>query len=268
MRETYIHHLERIHRMIIPRLPKPTQNPNVLPDVDDPNFYCKSCQFKYKSRAIYRYHLRQTHKMELTLLVKQSIVDPTISVADTKNPNNTCCAICKIKYCRRTYYQQHMKKFHKDERDIPVNRGRKIPPSNIQPDPNDLNFYCAPCQRRYSAKHYYRPHICLYHPDIKLEKLTRRPCITPLIAEIDAGNAENTVCTICRRDYKSRSNYRNHMHNMHKNGKKEPVVIRKSLDDSSSRYCQLCQKSFSTKWNYPHHARKFHSDIPQKAMQL
>jgi hypothetical protein len=52
------------HKMNLPLLiPKP--NPDIEPDPNDPNLYCKSCDSKYLTSAKYMYHLRYVHKMNL-----------------------------------------------------------------------------------------------------------------------------------------------------------------------------------------------------------
>lgn len=75
-------------------------------------------------------------------IVKQPIFDPTISVEATKNPNNTSCPICKFNYSRKDYYQLHMKKVHKNSINTPSVGMKCVSDPNIQPDPNDPNFYC------------------------------------------------------------------------------------------------------------------------------
>lgn len=110
---TYRQLLEPVHDIIIPRK-KAMPNPNILPNINDLNFYCNSCQLTYSSRSEYRRHLKRIHKTEIAPLVQQPIYDPTISVDDTKNPNNTSCAICKLIYSNKQRYQKHMKTIHKD----------------------------------------------------------------------------------------------------------------------------------------------------------
>lgn len=131
-------HLKRVHN-IIRASSRPTPNPNISPDINDLNFYCKSCQYGFKCRSTYRMHLRGVHKIELESLLKQPIYDPTISNEDTKDPTNTSCVICKIKYSRKSYYRKHMEKVHKDGKNTPVRRIRSTNNVNIRPDLNDPN---------------------------------------------------------------------------------------------------------------------------------
>lgn len=148
---------------MLPKLPRATPNRNILPDVDDPNFYCKSCQLTYKNRTKFRKHIRKIHKMELAHITRQLIHDPTAAMADLEHPENTSCTICMIKYTDKYLYRRHMKRVHQ------MDLNNKVDP-NIQPDPEDPNFYCKPCQRHYSTRKYFRHHIRLFHPSTKLEK--------------------------------------------------------------------------------------------------
>jgi hypothetical protein len=53
--------------MKLERLLKPTfseRNPNAsLPDVDDPNFYCRACELKLADKCSYRSHLKKLIKL-------------------------------------------------------------------------------------------------------------------------------------------------------------------------------------------------------------
>lgn len=69
----------------------------------------------------------------------------------------------------------------------------------------------------------YRLHIRRKHPDVNL--VLKTLIVNPLVVEIDAGNPNNTRCTICERDFGSRGNYRQHMNKQHKNGQRRPASI-------------------------------------------
>lgn len=127
----YRYHLENVHKMVLPRLrqtSRPTPNPSILPDIRDPNFYCKSCQVKLKTLQTDRTHLRYVHRVALPPLIKRATIsDPTISSDDTQDRNKTTvCAICKFQCNSKYTYRHHMKKFHNGERDRPLGRKDKI----------------------------------------------------------------------------------------------------------------------------------------------
>lgn len=93
-------------------------------------------------------------KLELAPLHRAALFDPTISIDDTKNPNNTSCVICKMKYSSIKSFQSHMRNYHSDGRNTPVDRSkhvgckrRKSVNPNIQSDPTDPSFFCRSCRR-------------------------------------------------------------------------------------------------------------------------
>ncbi|KAG2193987.1 hypothetical protein INT47_000775 [Mucor saturninus] len=49
----------------------------IAPDIDDPRFYCRSCDFKFADRKKYRRHLKSFHKMLLPKLAKAIKPDAT-----------------------------------------------------------------------------------------------------------------------------------------------------------------------------------------------
>lgn len=196
--ESYQHHQETVHKINIPKSQRSTSSSNILPDTHDPNFYCKPCQHTYKPLQIYRSHLKRIHNMDLTPLVKKTMYDPTISADVLKDPKNTSCPICKCTYSNRNKYRRHMATIHKDGKNTPVCRNETINSSNIQPDPNDPNLHCAACQRVYSNRQVYRHHLRLQHPNVKMYQIKGgvQSTISPIMAEMDAGNPNNTWCNI------------------------------------------------------------------------
>jgi hypothetical protein len=47
--------------------------PNVEPDINDPNFYCKPYPAKYANLGVFRQHLRLVHKMIIEPLRKRRV---------------------------------------------------------------------------------------------------------------------------------------------------------------------------------------------------
>lgn len=62
----YRRHMEKIHKngRTQPVKGKPQVNPNITPDLYDPNFYCKSCNVAMRKRHAYRYHLFSMHDIQ------------------------------------------------------------------------------------------------------------------------------------------------------------------------------------------------------------
>ncbi|KAG2203008.1 hypothetical protein INT47_013224 [Mucor saturninus] len=62
----YRRHMKKIHKngRTEPVKGKAKVNPLIVPDVYDPNFYCKSCKITLRRRAAYRYHLFIMHNIQ------------------------------------------------------------------------------------------------------------------------------------------------------------------------------------------------------------
>lgn len=277
LRSHYRTHLLIIHQIIIPKQPRTRPDPSISPDVDDPDFQCKSCQTKYKNRDKYRQHLRYVHRMELLPLRKKPIYDLNTSPDDTLMINNKSCTICKVKYRNKYRYQAHMKNHHKAGRNTPIIRGRKVAHPNISPDPNDPNWFCLSCQRRYSSRCSYERHIRSMHPHVNIDN-TGKKLVNSIMVEMDAGNPKNKRCTICDREYINRYTYRKHMLTIHKDGKREAVSRSRDkgrvnpniipIWDDPNSYCRSCNQTFSTKWSYRKHIKTQHSKVLQESVRL
>ncbi|KAL9538932.1 hypothetical protein MBANPS3_010570, partial [Mucor bainieri] len=66
------------------------------PDIHNPNFYCKSCESRYKDMYAYRQHLRFVHYMVLKRIPRWKAPRNDI-VPDPNDPNLYCRA------CDHTY---------------------------------------------------------------------------------------------------------------------------------------------------------------------
>lgn len=94
----------------------------VAPDIDDPNWYCRSCKKKYQGLGYYRAHLRRAHGIELEPVrtVRTTYLDPETAIIDINDPANTSCIYCMRKYINKCVYNRHMKTVHKDGRIEPA----------------------------------------------------------------------------------------------------------------------------------------------------
>lgn len=170
-----------------------------------------------------------------------------------------------------------MKMVHKDGgRKMLVNRIlRNI---DINPDPNDSNFHC--CQRDYSSRDSFRTHIRRYHPNVQLQKINcgRMPTITSIMPEIDNGNINNTTCTICEKNYRTRKLCQRHIQTYHKKGGRGSVEKGGTTTQPDTNnvvpiwdpnhYCRSCKRAYSIKPNYQRHIKTFHSNVLQESKQL
>lgn len=92
---SYKRHLFAIHKLdwrLIYQKPK-----NRMPDVDNPNFYCRICQKNYTYRSRYRIHLRC--KRHIALLSLKSNASPD-KLPDPNDPHNFF-SVCKKTWKKR-----------------------------------------------------------------------------------------------------------------------------------------------------------------------
>ncbi len=76
--DNYHNHLRQVHRAKLQpliRKRKSKSNSRIEPELNDPNFYCKSCSTEYQSLGKFRKHIRDVHKIVLELLIKTRKLD-------------------------------------------------------------------------------------------------------------------------------------------------------------------------------------------------
>lgn len=77
-------------------------DPEILPDKDDPNSYCRSCDKSFAQRQLYMQHLQRIYKLQIIKARPNKL---------TMKPNidypNFCCQVCKTIYSSRKPYRRH-----------------------------------------------------------------------------------------------------------------------------------------------------------------
>jgi hypothetical protein len=68
-----------------------------MPDQQDPDAYCHTCEYKYRSTPDHHIHLNHTHKIIVEKLPSSTIaiIYPHLS-PEQHNPNNYCCTCERI----------------------------------------------------------------------------------------------------------------------------------------------------------------------------
>jgi transposase-like protein len=89
---------------------KPKPNFDIEPDLEDPNPYCKSCDYKLKRFYNYRLHLRDIHKIVLKSLSKKP--KPNYKIEPGQNDPNHYCKSCDYKFSNRYGYLKHLGLVH------------------------------------------------------------------------------------------------------------------------------------------------------------
>lgn len=122
-------------------VPKLIATPGVVPDIDDPNHYCKSCHRTFDCRSFYRSHLKRKHKIKLEPLIRVPKKPKPKIIPDVDDPNFYCKA-CKQGYKKKTIYRAHLRKLHK----MTLTSLAPKLTHGVVPDVDDPNLYCCSCK--------------------------------------------------------------------------------------------------------------------------
>ncbi|KAL0141710.1 hypothetical protein V8B55DRAFT_1562277 [Mucor lusitanicus] len=172
---------------------------DTVPDADDPNFYCCSCNKKLGNKRCFREHLIRKHSIFPSAPRKQSLCKP-----DIDDPNNYCRA-CQKTYSQKRNYRTHLRVVH--QMTLPT---QKKPADRINlPDPHNPDHYCSVCKKSYTLKHLYRQHCKCAH----FMELYHVSIVNPN-AKIDINNPD-LFCAQCERSFSSSLVFKQHLGRVH-----------------------------------------------------
>ncbi|KAL0141735.1 hypothetical protein V8B55DRAFT_1562300 [Mucor lusitanicus] len=172
---------------------------NYLPDADDPNFYCCSCNKKFGRKNSFREHLKEKHSIFHSAPRKQSLCKPDID--DTNN----YCRACQKTYSHKSTYRKHLRLVHR----MTLPKLKKPADSIDLPDPHNPDHYCSVCKKKYTLSRLYRKHcrnvhfMTLYHVSV----------VNPN-AKIDI-NDPGFFCAQCERSFPSSLDFKRHLAGVH-----------------------------------------------------
>lgn len=81
----------------------------IIPEFDDPNFYCRSCGTTLTSKKQYVRHLKRVHQIEKSPAVK---VETTPAVKLEFPGESNYCSICDIVLASKYQHRYHVRKMH------------------------------------------------------------------------------------------------------------------------------------------------------------
>lgn len=194
----------RLHMLSIHSIYEPSQVTNKLkPDVDDPNYYCRACNWKAATKGKYNSHLRSVHNITPANPKKTNNYNSGF-LPDPFDPN-FYCRVCKITKSKKNEYRSHCRKVHHMALE---------PLSFAYPDAvidiNSPDHYCAKCDMHYKGKQSFRHHLKSVH---KLKLIANRGIVYP-DAIIDMLNP-NFYCAQCDKHYSKKWNFKLHLINVH-----------------------------------------------------
>lgn len=177
------------------------------------------------------------------------------------DPNNYCRACEKTLSTKSTYYT-HINTVHRmnwtpPSRQVFRIEWKLIVNSDVQPDINSSDFYCASCEKSYSTKNSYMLHLKYMHGIFydDPQRFKRKPTNPQLTPDI---NDPNNYCQSC--DYTCRSRYifRSHLKKIHQisleraTHPKRPIKNPDLTLDPNDKdfYSCACDKHFNRRDNF------------------
>lgn len=284
-------HLTRVHGFEYPAQPELIVNPDLVPDVNDPNYYCISCDKHYANNGSFRNHIRRIHDIKLPFRV---FANPELQ-PDIKTKDNKYCAPCNKSYATRENYLMHVRRLHNLDKDgkklaanqchlcgesfpnkaghrfhlkhthnvLPPLKTRPRPPAvipnpHLKPDIDDPNFHCRACLKTFAGKYAYRKHIKVIHqvalePILKKPSKIKHPELTPDINDV------NSYCCACEKSFSTRYGYIYHLRFIHNMDVDNGLNMDATPDpDDANFYCCACNKHYDSQHFFRVHLRGVH----------
>ncbi|KAF1805870.1 hypothetical protein FB192DRAFT_1364930 [Mucor lusitanicus] len=145
------------------------QQQQVLPDVDDPNFHCRSCQKTFLDQNRYRSHLRGAHKMKLISMRSSSHDDGDPDLLPDPLDPNLYCRVCKATSKTLKLFRRHCRHLHHMTLDpIP------LPNPDAEIDVDSPECYCVKCDIYIKRTSTFTRHLRVKH-QLKVDRKRGRP---------------------------------------------------------------------------------------------
>ncbi|KAG2234222.1 hypothetical protein INT48_001941 [Thamnidium elegans] len=291
----YREHMAKLNNIHIPVIrPRVDPNSSKTPKIDDPNNYCISCDFTFKSTGNYQIDIVNRycdacnrifdHKKDYIkhlIRIHGMTLPDMYSEPSNFDSENLYCKVCDASYVKSQAFIAHLQNIHQIAPHFP---------SNSSPNMDDQNNYCNACRKTFSSRRTYLCHLSIAHldkitelyqgTDFHMEKIHG---VKPLnyIPSLDGPKNHCTLCdktypytmpvvdllkkycNACDRTYSSFNAYRRHMsknHRMEVGKSKRSRVNRNETPviDEIGNYCTACDKVYKTRALYKHHLYHIH----------
>ncbi|KAI8647587.1 hypothetical protein BD408DRAFT_439042 [Parasitella parasitica] len=288
----YFDHLESAHKLKY-RLTK-SSNFELEPLLEDPNFYCRTCEKSYSSQGNYRMHLQWVHHM----MIKSCKVSLEQALSSNMHAPEFYCGACDLACETKDSYYRHLNTTHRIS-----SFGPRANPC-LEPDLNNPYNYCRPCDKLFRNPNRFRGHLndmhninlirhpelmpdwhsdSCYCPSCELDLLSRKTfhdhCVKVhkfdahgFIEQHDQNDARSPQesslrCRVCSMDFEKWGHYRQHCRLAHKmelkpvdyGHKMRPTRSRDPRNESN--HCVICNKKFKTKKPFKRHLEKIHAMV-------
>ena len=190
--KSFLKHLETLHdikhRSIV------IKHIGLEPDLHDPDYYCRACEYSYSNLTGYRSHLKTTHYMILRPL-------PKLNNRPRPNNPNFHCRSCDTVFSDKIKHRQH---FVTGAQMVNMKKKKNL---GALPDWDDPDYYCRVCDYTYTEALYHQ-HCEIIHQMKSPEEEMSKLCV-PDLDDLDF------YCKVCDITYKSRRSFRDHCRNVH-----------------------------------------------------
>ncbi|KAL9557289.1 hypothetical protein MBANPS3_001443 [Mucor bainieri] len=193
---------------------KPIKNPDFVPDWNDPNLHCSSCDHTYKTRLQYTRHCRQVHGL-------RAPIKPRKTGVPDLNDMNKYCKVCQYTYRSKGGYRKHCESVHGL---VPI----KFVNPDAVPDINNPDNYCKTCDKHLSTKYNFKLHLHVMH-----NAYGELPAVKQCNKQPDINNPDN-YCCCCDKTLSSRHNYKQHLLYVHSISQKQAPEKDELLPDEIS----------------------------------
>lgn len=247
-----------------------TASKQVLPDKNDPDYYCKVCDLYKSSQKSYHYHLEQEHQMD----VRQQRTTPPAVYNDTttakrtkevvipnKNDADFYCRACKLCYFNKERFHSHLESHH----GMIMNAAPPSPPITPSPPPPQLKISSEDST--------------IFSTSSTATMTTAEKTSSSLLKpEI---NSRDLYCRVCEKDFPKEKVYRSHLKSTHgmslaptKESKETMASVfrryRIPNPHDPNFYCCCCKKVYDNKAIYHQHLKMVHKllvSLPHAATQ-
>ncbi|KAL9539130.1 hypothetical protein MBANPS3_010450 [Mucor bainieri] len=221
------------------------KNVDTEPDIHDHNFYCKSCERRYKDKQAYRQHLRQAHYMILKPILNWKAPRNGI-VPDPDDPNLYCRACDRI-YASDQYYKKHCRYSH-GVKHVKVANQSSTTSSSL------IDTYCQVCDKRFASLYSYRGHLFANHKVDWRTIQRKRKDILPNVNDL------NFYCRSCEKKLVNKYSYKSHLmlvHSIFESAPRKKSKLKPDVNDPNN-HCRACQNTYASKYAYRVHIRLVH----------
>ncbi|KAL0141260.1 C2H2-type zinc finger transcription factor [Mucor lusitanicus] len=264
--KSLLEHRQQVH-MKSQRKDCPIKHVSLEPDIDDANYYCRTCEKRFLTRRHYKQHLNLTHHM---VIIKSSSRQQShhhqqhVRLKDAQQSINKFshyCRPCQVFYCSQSSYDAHVLVAHNSTSSPSLQRNTTIAQQQqratadtAQQHAAEENRYCFICNKTIS-KDYFRLHTTLLHttrePFTKKSSVVLQPNV----------NDPDHYCLVCQQKFDSKSIYHGHLRDVHDMAlqclvTKDPAIL--PNPHNRCNYCRVCKKTMASRAVYRLHCKYSH----------